>query len=142
MMNAARIFGTLSLLYGAVLAIAAYAGRLPLFQFLQFENVTVFIFFGAGFFYLPFVITYTQLGLNSDGEPSLETKGRREQFARASPLWSITWKGALGFIGVSWVVFMFMGNTINPFFAFSASISFMSGMWFVFVYPIAKKLFG
>lgn len=140
-MNAPRIFGILSLLYGATLVIATYAGRLPLFRFLQTENAFVTIFFGAVFFYLPFILTYTQLGLNFDGEPSFETQDRRERFAKACPLWSITWKYSFGFIGVSWAAFMFLGNAINPFLAFLAGISIMSGMWFVFAYPVAKKLF-
>jgi len=143
-MSLSRIFAVLSLLYGATLAVATFAWKHPLFQLLQSESATGITFLVAAVFFVPFVTTFTQFGLNTaEGEdPSPETKQRLARLSKECPMWRVTWYGSLGFIAVSWLGFMIVGDIIHPFFAFSAAVSLASGLWFVFVYPTARELFG
>lgn len=149
MTNIFSLFGTLALLYSAVMAYSTFDETHALLRMLNSENAIVILFFMAGFFFLPFVITLTQLGLNGDqgkslveGESSLDSIERHKRLAEHCPSWQYVWKGSITSIGVIWIAFMIFGNRINPFCAFFAAISFSSGYWFVFVYPTASKLFG
>ena len=137
------MFAGLALLYGAILAIATFALKMPMFGVLQSNNALGITFLIAGVFFLPFVVTSTRLGLNTaEGQdPSTETKRRLARLSKACPMWPITWYGSLGFIIVSWVAFAIMGDAVHPFFAFSAAMSLASGLWFAFVYPTATRLF-
>jgi len=139
-----RIFAATALLYGIVLAISTFAWKHPLFQRATTENIIPATFIVAITFFVPFVITFTKLGLNTgEGEePSAETKKRLSTLTNACSMWPITWYGSIGFAAISWVAFFFVGDVINPFFGFSAAVSLLSGLWFVFVYPTAKSLFA
>ncbi|NOX55939.1 MAG: hypothetical protein GXP27_16145 [Planctomycetes bacterium] len=142
-MPISKIFAAVALLYGATLAIATFTWKQPMFQLFQSEHATGITFLVAGVFFLPFVITFTALGLNTaEGEASSsETKKRLAMLSKECRMWSVTWHGVIGFIMLSWLGFMIVGDAVNPFFAFSAGISVASGLWFMFVYPTAKRLF-
>lgn len=143
------LFGSLGLFYSAILVYSTFDETHALLRLLNSENAIVILFFSAGFFYLPFVITLTQLDLNGDpgkslqeGEPSLESQERNRQLAEHCPSWKYVWKGSICSIGVVWIAFVAFGNRFDPSCAFFAAITFLSGYWFVFVYPTAKRLFG
>ncbi|MEQ8636637.1 hypothetical protein [Gimesia maris] len=149
MTNIFSLFGGLALLYSSLMAFSTFDETHALLRMLNSKNATVILFFIAGFFFLPFVITLTQLGLNGDqgkslveGESSLESKERHKQLAEHCPTWQYVWKGSITSIGVIMIAFTLFGNRIDPACAFFSAISFLSGYWFVFVYPTARKLFG
>lgn len=139
-----RIFAAIALLYSGALAIATFAWTQPWLQPLHTDNVIPTTFGVAAIFFVPFVITFTQLGLNTaEGEKSSpETTRRLSLLSTACPMWSVAWYSAIGLVVMSFGAFVIAGDSVNPFFAFSAAISGLSGMWFAFIYPTAKKLFG
>ena len=142
-MPLSRIFAIVALLYGATLALATFMWKQPMFRLFQSEQATGMAFLVAAVFFAPFVVTFTKLGLNTaEGEePSAETKKRLAMLSKECPMWPVAWYGSIGFIALSWLGSMIVGDAIHPFFAFSAAVSLASGMWFAFVYPTAKRLF-
>ncbi len=93
--------------------------------------------------FLPFVVTYTKVGLNSaEGEePSPETKQRHAKLHCVCPAWKVVWYAFIVFVFLSWFVFPVFGLPIHPFHGFTIGISLLSGFWLCFVYPVAKGLF-
>lgn len=139
-----RIFAILAMLYGIGLTVAAFAWAHPMLQPLHGKNILPFTFITSVVFFVPFVITYTQLGLNTaEGEkPSTESSRRLARLAAECPIWQVAWCAAIGLVSFSFFAFMLVGDSVNPLFAFSAAISGFSGLWFAFVYPTAVRLFG
>lgn len=138
-----QIFAFIALAIGATLAVATFTWKSRFLTVFQSEHATVTAFLIAAVLFVPFVTTFTQLGLNTaEGEsPSPETKRRLELLSSQCRMWNISWYSALGFVGISWLAFFFVGSTVHPFFAMSAGMTALSGLWFLFVYPVARRLF-
>jgi len=88
-------------------------------------------------------MTYTKLGFNSaEGEePSPETTARHAALKREFPIWHIAWYAGIGFVLFAWVGAAAIQISVHPFFAFSGMISCLTGIWFLFAYPVATRLF-
>jgi uncharacterized membrane protein HdeD (DUF308 family) len=137
-----RIFGVATLIFGIALLIATFAYRIPALAVLRTENATGFTFLLTAINAMPFIATYTKLGLNSaEGEkPSPEVKARHARLNRECRIWPTAWYGGLGFIGFVWTTNAAFGFPVHPFFAFSGVVSVLTGVWFLFAYPIAGRL--
>jgi hypothetical protein len=135
-----RVVGGASIAYGLALAIGSCV---PAMQWLNGEWGVGVAFVIAGVFFLPFVVTYTAVGLNSaEGEePSAEIKQRHADLQRVCPAWKVMWYSFIVFIPTNWIVFRMFGLPMNPFHGFTIGISLLSGAWLCFVYPAAKKIF-
>lgn len=131
------------LTYGLALLVAAFAWHMIPIPFLQSANGMGTTFAISVLLAVPFVVTYTRLGLNTaEGEhTSPETKARHSELYRECPAWPICWYGGLGFVGFALVGSTFLQIPIHPFFAFSATFSCLTGFWFLFAYPVALRLF-
>jgi hypothetical protein len=142
-MSPVRIFATIALIYGIVLMLLAFTWQLPWPNILHGELAMGIGFLVSVLFFLPFVITFTRLGLNTaEGEkPSPETNQRLATLSKECRMWPVTWYGMMGLIALAWLAFLVWGDAIHPMFAFSGAISLASGLWFAFVYPTAKRLF-
>ncbi|HCS55548.1 hypothetical protein [uncultured Rubinisphaera sp.] len=142
-MKIRQTFAFIALAIGANLAVATFAWKSQFLALFQTEHAIVTSFIIAVVLFIPFVFTFTQLGLNSaEGEtPSPETKRRLKLLSSQCSMWPVTWYSALGFIGFSWLAFFLVGDIVNPFFAMSAALASLSGSWFLFVYPVARRLF-
>ena len=84
---------------------------------------------------VPFIATYTKLGLNQEDEGAEESEDRRKKISERLPHWKIP-------IYVGFVLFgasMFFLSYIHPFYAFMALGSLFSAFWFLHVYPVAKE---
>lgn len=138
-----KIFAITTLIFGTGMIFATAAFRVPTLAFLRSDHATVTAFVIAVAFFLPFVITYTQLGLNSaEGEdPSPETEARHAALKRECPIWPLAWYGGIGFVGAVWIAVAAFSVPLHPFFAFSGVISILSGIWFLSAYPVACRLF-
>ncbi len=138
------LFSMAALLHGLTIAAATVAWKHPLFAVFHAENATAVTFLISVVFFIPFVLTYTNLGLNSaEGKPpSPETQRRLDLLTRHCKAWPATWYGPVGFVAISWGLFFILGDSVHPFFAFAAAMSLVSGCWFLFVYPTARSLFS
>lgn len=141
--SVSRLYALLALAYGGATLVASVFWRQLPWPFLQSDSATGVAFVVSAAIAIPFIITYTQLGLNSaEGElASLATRSRHETLKRECPLWAKAWNLGLAFVGVSWVIAVLSG-AVHPFFAFSAAVSCLTGIWFLFAYPVARRLFG
>ncbi len=137
------IFAIFSLAHGLFLLVATFTWRLIPIAFLQSESATGIAFVISALMFIPFVSTYTTLGLNSpEGEEQTpETKARHAALKQACPIWSLAWYSGLGFVLFVWIGCTYLQIPAHPFFAFSGMISCLTGIWFLFVYPVAVKLF-
>ena len=137
------IYATLALTYGVFLLVATFMWRLIPLAFLQSENATGITFAISVVMAVPFLITYTKLGLNSaEGEePSPETKARQTALKQECPIWPIAWYGGIGFVLFVWVGCATFQLPAHPFFAFNGVFGCLTGVWFMFVYPVAARLF-
>lgn len=138
------VFAIASLSYGCCLLLVACGVPVPNIDAIDPDKLMGFTFVIAGLFYLPFVISYTRLQLNSpEGEDaSPETKARQKQLSQACPLWRFSWHGSIGFLVLVFVGGPLLNLRIQPFLVFSGTIAVMTGIWFLFVYPIAVELFS
>lgn len=136
------IYGILALIYGVFFLVVTFAWRRIPLAFLQAENAVGITFAVSVIMFIPFVITYTKLGFNSaEGEePSPETKARHAALKRECPIWRITWYGCIGFVLFVWIGFATVQLPANPFFALSGMMGCVTGVWFLFAYPIATGL--
>lgn len=134
-----RLTGAFAIIYALLLQVCIC---LPCMAWLN-TNSGVFVAFCVSMlFFGPTVTTYSDLGLNSpEGQrASPETKARRAQLSRACPLWKFVWHGTIVFVFLSWFVAPAFNTSFGPFHGFSVGISFVSGYWLAFVYPIAKSV--
>lgn len=136
-------YASISLIYGLSLLIAAFTWKLLPIPFLQTDAAMGIAFVVSGVMAIPCIKTYTELGLNSpeDTEPSVDVKMRHAALRRACPLWPVAW-----YSGQAFLLCAFMGSVlfqlpIHFFFAFSAVISCLTGIWFFMAYPIALREF-
>ena len=140
----ARVWAILAIAYGALLIVAACCAGMAQFQRVNSNSATGIAFVISAIFFTPFVMTYTQLGLNSaEGkESSPTTKDRHALLAQACPIWNVLWYGMIAVVMFAWVIAPLLSVRIHAFHAFSGSISLLSGGWFAFVYPTARNLFS
>lgn len=89
---------------------------------------------------IPFVVTYTRIGLNppeTTGDPDYQkAKDNLRKVKKVFPQWSLYFNAPYILIGVFW---LFLHNHFNPFFTFCIGINLFSIIWFLKLYPIAKK---
>jgi hypothetical protein len=135
-----RLTGTIAICYGLALFIGACIPAVP---WINTDWGVAVTFVVACSFFLPFVITYTKVGLNSaEGEiPSPETKRRHAELHRVVPGWKVAWYGFIAFVFFCWFVLPAFRLPINPFHGFTIGVSLLSGIWLRFVYPVARDLF-
>jgi len=92
---------------------------------------------------IPFVMTYTLLGLNSDDrKPPFDVQARWNELSRVCRWWPQVWYGPQLVILVSWVLFACGIPVVNPMHVFSGSLAGLCGLWFLLVYEHAARLFG
>lgn len=144
-MCVSRTYSVVAFLIGVPLLVAAFLWRFIPWPFLRTEYSSAIAFAVSAALAIPFIITYTVLGLNwpqdESTPPSPETEFRHQILNRECPIWPIAWRGAVGFTGVSWATAAFTG-TVHPFFAYSAALCCLTGTWFLFAFPIARRLFA
>jgi hypothetical protein len=136
-------YAIITLVYGIFLLAVAIVWRAIPFAFLRSDNAMGISFAVSAAMAIPFVVTYTTLGLNSaEGEKeSPETRARHAALRRKCPIWQIAWFGGIGLILASWVGGLVFHFPVHPFFAFSGVLSCLTGVWFLFAYPVASRLF-
>ena len=132
---ATRAYGVVALVCGVGWAVLAVApGRLPPVPHGVALVLTMALM-------LPFVVAFTNLGLNSDGPRPASVQRRWERLAAASPWWpGIWWFGLAVAVGPLLVWRLGPAPGIDPFFAFFAGISLVAGLWFLLVHPVAVRL--
>ena len=95
---------------------------------------------------IPFVVTYTQLGLNyaEDGTPqSPETENRQQRLRDECSVWPLSWAVTQGLIVVALALVLLQPQLrVNFFFVFFGAFSLLSCLWFLLVYPTARALFS
>ncbi len=97
---------------------------------------------------IPFVVTYTKVGLNSaEGEkPFPETKRRHKELRRVCPEWPFIWYGMFLNMVIVFISAAVIGKNFDPDLLIMASfigpLSLTGGLWFLFVYHVAKELFA
>jgi hypothetical protein len=84
---------------------------------------------------VPFIVTFTKLGLNQEGEGAEESENRRKKISERLPHWEIPLYVGVAAFGLS----MFFRSYIHPLYAFMAIGSLFSAYWFLHVYPVAKE---
>ena len=136
-------YAVLNLSYGVLLFVATFVWRWIPNTFLQSENTTGTLFAISVIFAIPFVGTYTRLGLNcAEGEePSPATKARHAALNRECLVWPVAWYGGCGLVLLVWVGCSVVPLPINSFLALPALLSCLTGIWFLFAYPAAMRLF-
>ncbi len=143
-MTLSRIFAILSLLYGVLMTVATYAGSLPMFQFLHSDKAMGISFMITLLFISPFLSTYQRLGLvyvDKFIDPFSVSGDRNDRLMKECRMYPAAWYLPMIFLLISWIAFLVIGDSIQPNYALLASMSFISGLWFAFVYPTAKKMF-
>ena len=138
------IFATVALTFGISLLVLTFAWRHIPIPFLQTNDATGLSFLITVVMAMPFVATYTTLGLNSaEGEePSPETKARHAALRRECRIWPVAWYGGICFVAFVWVGYAAFQLPVHPFFAFSGWIACLTGVWFLYAYPVAIRLFN
>jgi hypothetical protein len=135
-----RIYGFITLVYGGVLRVAAYAGSILPASILTHPNATPAIFIIAALLGVPAICTYTTSGLNTEesAERDPEAHRRHREPGVHCPAWPFIWYGMLVVIGIAWLLAVTIPNSVPPFFAFSGAFATFAGVWTLYVYPIAK----
>jgi hypothetical protein len=143
MLKVGRIlFGVSAWLYTVYLLFLMLTGMDSwLDSYAPYWALTFIIVLGIIFF-IPFVLTYSWLGLNEE-EPSHETKRRWRVLIKECPNWTISWLGLIAALVIIWGI-AWLGDCprANPFVAIAGAMSFISGTWLLCVYPKAIELFG
>lgn len=124
------LMGSLSLALGLAFFTAS-VGFVPSFLRSDLSLFVLFLLFIISL--VPFLATYTKLGLNGEEE----SDENRKQLSKHFPYW----ESALvlgGIIGVGLTIAL--NPFIHPVYAFMAGGSFLSAYWFLHVYPVAKKV--
>ncbi len=139
-----QVYGIAVLAYGACLLVATFVWRAIPFAFVRSESASAIAFAISVALSIPFVTTYTRLGLNcAEGEkPSSVTKARHAALKAKCPLWPIAWYGSIGFVAFVWLGCPYFQLAAHPFFAFSGVISSLTGIWLLFAYPVAEAILG
>lgn len=87
---------------------------------------------------VPFIITYTELGLNEDsGAAYEESQERHAILAGHLPFWAYVFPS---FIVVALLSLLLLRRLVNPFLVVFAGVSLISFTWFAFVYPTARSV--
>lgn len=138
-----RAFAAVALSYGGCLIAASFTSALPALQLVKDERSKGILFFLTVSCFFPFVVAFTRFGLNAgEGQrPSPKTTSRLKELYKTCPMWRIAWFGFLSFEISSWAAFAVCGDIVDPYLAFLGGIAALSGFWFAFVHPTAKKLF-
>lgn len=140
-----NLFGILAILYGICMAVFAYAGSIPWFQFTHAESTLMFCFFGALFFVFPFKESYEGFGLNyvdKSIDPFSPSGDNHRRLIKACPMFHASWYLPFGFMFGTFIAWLIFPDIIQPQYAVLSAFGFMSGLWFLFIYPHARKLFG
>ena len=85
---------------------------------------------------IPFIATWTKLGLNHEDEGADESEKRRRKISERLPHWEVPIYFGFAVFGLS----MFFRSYVHPLYAFMGLGSLWSAYWFLHVYPIAKKV--
>ncbi|WP_417389621.1 hypothetical protein [Gimesia sp.] len=144
-MNATRPFGSLAILYGLCMSVFAYAGTLSWFQFTHAESTLFTSLLGAFFFVYPFISTWQEFGLNyvdKDEDPFSPSDDYHRRLTNACRMYPACWYLPVIFMFGTFIAFFVISDQIQPIYSVIAAMAFISGLWFVFVYPTARKLFG
>lgn len=134
----ARIYGTIELLYALVPL------GLSVMPEMWSDDVRGPLFAGAVLLGFPAVGTFTSLGLNTaEGErQSPETRVRWEELSAACSLWPWLWYGCFIPPAVAFLLHLMDYSVADPIHLMSGAISCFGGLWFLFVYPVARRLFA
>jgi hypothetical protein len=125
------ILGCFNLLLG-ICFLSASLGFAPAILGSDVGMVAAFLVFGVSF--VPFIATYTELGLNQEDDGAEESERRLRVLSKHMPYWR--WSFFACF--VAFAVSMFARKFVHPFFVFMASGSFLSAYWFLQVFRVAK----
>ena len=130
-------------LFGLAMLLATFLWKTPPLTFFDSE-IGLFGRFAVCFgILIPLIASLNSLGLNDDPEcASFEfNKERIYILYKACPLWRNITFGTSIFVGLS-VLGVFLGSSINPFYAFYGSVGLVTWVWFTFVVHTAQRLFG
>jgi len=145
MINITFLFGVLALMYGLCMVVFACAGSLPWFQFTHSESTLISSFIGSVFFLSPFLIVTVNFDLKYaevEEDPFSRSRDRTRQLTKACWMYPACWYLPFLFMIGSGIGYFIVPDLIQPLYALPATFAFVSGLWFVFVHPIARKLFG
>ena len=136
----ARSYGMCAIMISVVMLCFALGEGLGFF--IRPTSVTGVSFVSSALLAIPFVITYTKLGLNSaEGEEETPgTKHRHRVLQSACPWWHPSWYACIGFIGLSWLLGTFLNLRLDVIVVFSSMIMMLNGIWFLTVYCTAHRL--
>ncbi|MEM7476609.1 MAG: hypothetical protein AAF483_16600 [Planctomycetota bacterium] len=106
-------------------------------------DFTAVCFTASVFMSIPFVVTYTILGLNTaEGQKkSLETKQRHEFLRSACPWWHPMWYACTGVVLVSLVVSAVYQLPLDILLICNSMLLMPTGIWFLTVFERAAVLF-
>ena len=138
-----RVYGLIALVYGATLLVAAYAWSILPQSILTHPNATPATFMIAAVLGVPAICTYTTCGLNTEesAERDPEAHRRHRELRVHCPAWPFIWYGIIAAIGIAWLLAVTVPDSVHPFFAFSGAFATFAGVWTLYVYPIAKRIF-
>ena len=141
-MSIPAAYSIIAFAYGGCLLAATFFWRTLPVPFLRTDDVMGVTFTLAAFIAAPFCITYTKYGLNMDQseERTTENKERHRLLRRHCPIWPFAWYGCLSLVGASFVATAIGFQSVHEFYAFGAGISLLTGFWFMFAYPVARRL--
>lgn len=123
------IIGSISFALGLAF-FAASVGFAPTFLRSGLSLAVTFLLFILSL--IPFLATFTKLGLNGEEE----SDENRKILSKHLPHWDSVPVGA-GIVAL--VLTMLFPSFIHPVYAFMAYGSFLSAYWFLHVYPVARK---
>jgi hypothetical protein len=136
------VYGVVTGLYSIAMLAATFLWKwIPL---LQTDQAMGYSFVIVAVLAIPFITTLTRLGLNQpDGGPPVpEITKRQQAFERACPAWKYAWNGTIAFLVTALLLTMLTAGRVHFFFAFSAGVSFLTSVWFLFVYPVAAEMYS
>ncbi|MDP1561026.1 MAG: hypothetical protein Q8M16_06490 [Pirellulaceae bacterium] len=136
----AHSYGIFAILLSLVMLCFALGESLGFF--VRPMDLTGVTFAGCAIFAIPFVITYTSLGLNSaEGEQETpETKLRHKLLKSACPWWHPSWYVCIGVIVLSWILGATLKIRLDVFVIFGSMLMMLSGIWFLTVYCTAHRV--
>ena len=129
-----------------ILAVATYTWRVVEIPLLSLDHGAALMFLFAVAAFVPFVVTYCRLGLaldeheESDAKVAGEVARRRQLVSFHCPCWAKTWQITVIFVAVAFIAYTAFPNYVNPGYALSAAVCFVSGIWFEFVYSVVSTV--
>ncbi|MEQ8856700.1 hypothetical protein [Gimesia sp.] len=142
---ATNLFGILAILYGICMAVFAYASRISLFQFTHSDSTGMVCLIGALFFLFPFLDTYEGFGLNyvdKDIDPFSPSGDNHRRLMQKCRVYHACWYLPVGFMFGTFIAWLIFPDYIQPQYSILSAFAALSGLWFIFVYPQANKLFN